>query len=82
MWGIELVADRATRAAAPPADGLTRLVLESCRRQGLILYGAAGCIDGVSGDAVMVAPPLVATEQDVDELLELLDRGLASVEWP
>lgn len=82
LWGVELVADRKTRAPAPPAEGLTRRLLESCRRQGLILYGAAGCIDGVSGDAVMVAPPLAATEADVAELLERLDRGLASMAAP
>lgn len=78
---VELVADRETRAPAPPVDGLTRRLLAPCRRQGLILYGA-GCIDGVWGDAVMVAPPLAATEADVAELLERLDRGLASMAAP
>ena len=44
-----------------------------------MLYGAAQCADGVRGDAIMIAPPLNITEDQVDEIIDLFDRSLGQV---
>jgi len=41
---------------------------------GLIVYYMSGCVDGTAGDHVMISPPLVVTEPEVDEALEVLAR--------
>jgi adenosylmethionine-8-amino-7-oxononanoate aminotransferase len=77
MWCLEFVADPAT--AAPPDPGLdvtTRAVTAAadCR---LIVYPARFCADGTRGDAFIVAPPLTATDDDLNELLSRLRAALA-----
>jgi adenosylmethionine-8-amino-7-oxononanoate aminotransferase len=75
LWGIELVADRETKAPLRAPDGSAAVVAEA-KRDGLLVYPA-----GVGQTtAVLVAPPLVVTEAEVDELLGLLDGVLARLE--
>ena len=74
LWGIELVADRDTRAPLLAPTGSAAVVAEA-KRHGLLVYPA-----GVGQTTVvLVAPPLVVTEGEIDELLELLEAVLASL---
>jgi adenosylmethionine-8-amino-7-oxononanoate aminotransferase len=78
MWGIELVDDVATRRPFPRSAGRTAAVVAGCRQAGLIVYPSGGCANGVDGDAVMLAPPFVTTEAELDEMVDILDRVLDS----
>ncbi|MBM4467327.1 MAG: aminotransferase class III-fold pyridoxal phosphate-dependent enzyme, partial [Chloroflexi bacterium] len=62
MWGVEFVADRATKAPFPQAARFARRVADAAFDKGLIVYPGTGCADGVAGDLVMVAPPFIITE--------------------
>jgi len=79
MWGLELVADPAT--AAPPAAGLdvTAAAVAAAADNRLIVYPARGCVDGASGDAFIVAPPLTSTDEELAELLVRLRATLVSL---
>jgi adenosylmethionine-8-amino-7-oxononanoate aminotransferase len=77
LWGIELVADRDTRRPLLGPGG-SAAVAAVAKRHGLLVYPA-----GVGQTTVvLVAPPLVVTEAEVDELLALLDVVLAAVGTP
>jgi len=69
---VELVADRATRAPHLPwpqvPPGLVALV-ESALHEGVSF--------GLRGNLLLVAPPLVIDEADLDRAIGLLDRLLA-----
>jgi taurine--2-oxoglutarate transaminase len=69
---IELVADRGTRAPIAPwpavATALTALVNDAMQQNVAI---------GVRGNLILIAPPLVIEERDLDAALDLLDRLLA-----
>ncbi len=77
LWGIELVEDRATRTPFARARRTAERVAERALGLGLILYPTAG-IHGLEGDALMVAPPFVTTESELDEMATLLGRALES----
>jgi len=47
--------------------------------QGLVCYPIGGFIDGVSGDHVMLAPAFVATEPDIDEIVDKLALSIPRV---
>lgn len=79
MTGVEFVADRATKQPFEPALGITDKIVSRALENGLMLYGAAQCVDGVNGDAIMIAPPLNITEEQVDEIVDLLDKTLSQV---
>lgn len=80
MWGLELIADLATRAPFAPERQATALLVERARRNGLLVYPALAGADVAGGDAVMVAPPLTINDAELDLLVELLERAVAEVE--
>ncbi|MGH8675704.1 MAG: aminotransferase class III-fold pyridoxal phosphate-dependent enzyme, partial [Burkholderiales bacterium] len=78
FWGIELVSDRATKQ---PFDGTVRLharVKKEAMAAGLMCYPMGGTIDGARGDHVMLAPPFIVEEAQLDELVDKLGRALAA----
>jgi adenosylmethionine-8-amino-7-oxononanoate aminotransferase len=78
MVAVELVADRSTRAPFPRARRVTERVVAAARDGGLLLYASTGCVDGVDGDLVMLGPPLVVTDAEVDEMVELTATAVES----
>ena len=78
FMGVELVQDR---AAKRPFDAKVKLhakVKAECMARGLMTYPMGGTIDGVSGDHVLLAPPFIATESDLDEIVERLAAAIDS----
>ncbi len=76
MCGVELVEDRATKA---PALGLGARVLAEAKKRGLVTrirVGQAG--EHPIGDTVLLAPPLVVTEGQVDRMVEILRDSIAA----
>jgi len=70
--GIELVKDRSTKA---PFDGAVRLharIKARAMSNGLLVYPAGGTIDGKSGDHVLLAPPFIVSESDIEEIVDRL----------
>jgi len=80
MCGIEFVSDMITKFPFNKEIDLTSLVVSQGQNNGLLLYPAAAGIEGVGGDAILVAPPLTITTEQIDELIELLDQTLIDVE--
>ena len=78
--GIEFVKNKETKEPFDPAIGFNGRVVDQCYENGLLVYPGTGCIDGVRGDHIQVAPPLVATKEEVDLIIELLDKSIGEVE--
>ncbi|MCK5669900.1 aminotransferase class III-fold pyridoxal phosphate-dependent enzyme, partial [Candidatus Bathyarchaeota archaeon] len=78
--GIEFVKDKETKEPFSPETKFNTRVVDRCFDNGLLLYPGPGTIDGVRGDHLIVAPPLVASKDEVDEILEILDKSLTEVE--
>jgi len=76
MWGVEFVADRTTKAPFPRAARFARRVADAAFDKGLIVYPSTGCADGVAGDLIMVAPPFIITEAQMDEAVRLLREAV------
>lgn len=74
--GIEFVRDRVRHEPFPAqwlvAQAATRIAREEF---GLILYPRRS-LYGVSGDHILIAPPLIITEEQVLELIDLFDKTL------
>jgi adenosylmethionine-8-amino-7-oxononanoate aminotransferase len=70
--GIELVADRDTKAPFDPALGINKKVKALAFEAGLICYPMGGTIDGVRGDHVLLAPPFIISDVEIAELVDKL----------
>ena len=79
LAGIELVRDRATRE---PFDRGLHLA-ERCASLGLdhgvVLWPSAGGADGQRGDIIMVAPPFIVSETELEELATRLLKTLSAL---
>jgi len=81
LIGVELVADRATRAPYPAERALAETIGRCAFEDGLICYASGGNVDGVEGDTILLAPPFIATDAELEEIIErfarAVGRGLA-----
>lgn len=77
--GIEFVADRDSKAPFDPARGLAGKLKKAAFEEGLICYPMAGTIDGRQGDHVLLAPPFIIEDGQIDELVDKLSRAIDAV---
>lgn len=80
MLGIELVQDRRSRKPFPPEWGVSRRVPQLTLERGLAISGASGGADWVEGDDLRFYPPLVITQEQLDESLAIMDECLGLLE--
>jgi adenosylmethionine-8-amino-7-oxononanoate aminotransferase len=72
FMGLELVEDRATKRPFDAKVKVHAKVKAECMARGLMVYPTGGTVDGVSGDHVLVAPPFIAAEGDLAEIVQRL----------
>jgi 4-aminobutyrate---pyruvate transaminase len=68
MYGVELVADKRTRAPFDPKLKVGQRVLAECQKVGLIVRAIE--------DRIAFTPPLIITEAQIDEMCGMFRRGL------
>ena len=76
FWGLELVADRATKQPFDPGQRVHARLKKEAMNAGLLCYPMGGTIDGERGDHVLLAPPFIIEEAQLDELVEKLAGAL------
>lgn len=69
--GLEFVADAATKAPFPHHAKLHALVKEEAMREGLLVYAIGGTLDGQSGDHILIAPPYIVSDAEIDRIVEM-----------
>ncbi len=69
--GIELVADRTTKAAYPWSEQMGAKVCARARKLGLLIRPLA--------DVIVIMPPLSITLPELDRMLDVIDRCVAEV---
>jgi len=74
--GIELVEDRASKIPLDPKLKLHARIKRHAMDRGLICYPAGGTADGVKGDHVLIAPPFIIEEPEIDTLVERLGDAI------
>jgi adenosylmethionine-8-amino-7-oxononanoate aminotransferase len=79
MVGVELVQDRDTKQPFARDANVAERVVRAARDRGLILYSSTGCADGVNGDLVILGPPFVITEAELDEAVQKTRDAIASL---
>jgi adenosylmethionine-8-amino-7-oxononanoate aminotransferase len=80
---IELVQDRSSKATFDPQLKLHARLKAQAMARGLMVYPMGGTIDGRHGDHVLLAPPFIISDAELDALAERLagavDAALAEV---
>jgi len=76
MVGLELVADRATREPFPRAARMIEAVVRGARERGVLLYSGTGNANGVDGDTIMLGPPFVVTDAELERIVAVLAESI------
>ena len=79
FWAIELVADRASRTSFDPALKLHQKIKAEAFANGLGCYPGGGTVDGVRGDHVLLAPPYIASADEIDQIVDKLGTAVDNV---
>ena len=72
---MEFVADRDTRRPFPRRDQVTERLFQHLYDSGVLLYKAVGLAGG-DGDGMVVGPPFIATEAELEQIADALARAV------
>jgi adenosylmethionine-8-amino-7-oxononanoate aminotransferase len=72
---LEFVEDRATKRPFEPALKLHARLKREAMARGLMVYPMGGTIDGSRGDHVLLAPPFIVDESQVETIVERLGEA-------
>jgi len=78
--GVEFVKDRKTKETFDPKMKMNTLIGNRAFAKGLISYPGGGGADGIRGDHILLAPPFIITEDQIDTLVGILDESIGEIE--
>jgi adenosylmethionine-8-amino-7-oxononanoate aminotransferase len=80
LFAVEIVRDAKTREPFPADAHMAARIQEDALEAGVITYPMQGCVDGVRGDHILIAPPYTFTPAMIQMLAAGLDRAFADLE--
>lgn len=78
MWGIEFVKNKITKEPFARKDDVATKFRDFCLSKGFTVYPGTGMVDGINGDNIIIAPPLIINEEQLDELFRRILSSLKS----
>ncbi|RLA91039.1 MAG: aspartate aminotransferase family protein [Deltaproteobacteria bacterium] len=76
MAGIEFVRDKKSKETFEPALNFSSRFFNIAFEKGLITYPGNGGADGIRGDHILLAPPFIITEEQIDVMVEILREAI------
>jgi adenosylmethionine-8-amino-7-oxononanoate aminotransferase len=76
MLGLELVADRESKAPFPRTAKVTEAVVRAARERGVLVYSGTGLADGTDGDSILLGPPFVVTESELATIARVVAEAI------
>lgn len=81
FWGVEFVADRTTKTPFAAACKLHASIKAEAMARGLICYPMGGTLDGRKGDHLLLAPPFIVSDAELEAIVTRLGQAIdASLE--
>ncbi len=79
LLGIEFVRDKSTRAPFDPSEAIAEKIRSTAMEEGVLTYPTQGCVDGTSGDHILLAPPFIIRPEESALIARALMSALAKV---
>jgi adenosylmethionine-8-amino-7-oxononanoate aminotransferase len=74
--GVELVADKVSKHPFESSLNINKRIKKNAMDLGLICYPMGGTVVGQHGDHVLIAPPFIINDDEIDELVTLLTHAI------
>jgi adenosylmethionine-8-amino-7-oxononanoate aminotransferase len=79
LLGVEFVKDKATREPFPKSDNIAEKIRQACLEESVLTYPTQGCVDGLRGDHILLAPPFTISPEESALIPRALRSALARV---
>ena len=79
FWGVELVEDKSTKQTFDPSLNLSAKIKTAAMDLGLMIYPNGGTVDGRHGDHILIAPPYICGEEELNLLVDRLEAAVIQV---
>jgi adenosylmethionine-8-amino-7-oxononanoate aminotransferase len=82
LVGVELVQDRDSREPFPRAARVTEAVVGAARDRGVLVYSGTGNANGIDGDTILLGPPFIVTDAELERIATSLGEAIEAVASP
>jgi hypothetical protein len=79
LLGIEFVRDKATREPFPRDQNIAEKIRQVCLEKNVLVYPIQGCVDGLRGDHILLAPPFTISPEECALIAHALKSAAAKV---
>jgi adenosylmethionine-8-amino-7-oxononanoate aminotransferase len=79
LQGVEFVKDKATREPFPKEAGIADKIKQAALEKNVLVYPGQGCVDGVRGDHVLLAPPFTINAEECGLIAAALQHAAEKV---
>ena len=79
LLGVEFVKDKATREPFPKSENIAEKIRQACLEEKVLTYPTQGCVDGLRGDHILLAPPFTISPGEIALISRALHAALAKV---
>jgi adenosylmethionine-8-amino-7-oxononanoate aminotransferase len=79
LLGIEFVRDKSTHAPYDHSQVIADKIRSAAMEEGVLTYPIQGCVNGTSGDHILLAPPFIITTEESALIAEALTSALSKV---
>jgi adenosylmethionine-8-amino-7-oxononanoate aminotransferase len=79
LIGVEFVKDKTSREPFPFSDNIAERIRHAALQEGVLTYPTQGCVDGLRGDHILLAPPFILSAEESARIAAAIHSALAAV---
>jgi len=79
LLGVEFVKDKSAREPFPKSENIAEKIRQVCLEENVLTYPTQGCVDGLRGDHILLAPPFTISPEESAQVPRALHSALAKV---
>jgi adenosylmethionine-8-amino-7-oxononanoate aminotransferase len=79
LFGVEFVKDKATREPFPKSHNIAEKIRQTCLEENVLTYPTQGCVDGLRGDHILLAPPYTISPEESAQITRAIRSALTKV---
>ena len=79
LLGIEFVKDKRTREPFPKEISVAEKIQQAALTKNVLTYPSQGCVDGMRGDHLLLAPPFTISAEECSQIAQALQFAVAQV---
>jgi len=79
LLGVEFVKDKTSREPFPKEQNIAEKIRQACLEESVLTYPTQGCVDGLRGDHILLAPPFTISSEECALIARALQSAVAKV---